>query len=77
MQMYPKKIDQLRNILDTAQLTLSQVYESEFDTQNRSNSFGNVLNRTKALICLLKNSDAADDSTRFNLWCLRVDKKKK
>ena len=36
------KIQQLRDILDTAQLTLSQVYETEFESGN--NSFTNVFN---------------------------------
>ena len=38
------KIQQLRDILDTAQLTLSQVYETEFESGN--NSFANVLRRS-------------------------------
>ena len=42
------KIEQLCGILDTAQLTLSQVYESEFDTRNNPNSFANVLSKLVA-----------------------------
>ena len=56
--MYPKKINQLRNILDTVQLTLTQVYESEFDTKNSSNSFGNVLNK---IIARKLGSTESDD----------------
>ena len=33
------------DILDTVQLTLSQVYETEFESGNNSNSFTNVLNK--------------------------------
>ena len=42
------KIQQLRDILDTVQLTLSPVYESEFESGNNPNSFTKVLNNSVA-----------------------------